>query len=388
MIFIKTGFYSTIKKFFALIFLLYACLTFLASGEDNSEPIKLRSEGYAVGPSYLVRQMAIEQAQKNAIERYILSFLPEAYLNYLKPILNKSSVYIKNAKILNENTINDKATIELEVELDEESIDKDVATCLIPYTPDLPVISLLILNSNTTDSDNIIYEESQVSFNAIEQKLKNLKFSVEKMNLNKEGISSKEINILINQGLDGKKQIALSQEADVVILGVNKYEIMQSMPDSQVAKCRCILTIEIFHSEDGKLINAFSISSSVQSKDYKEGMIQTAEDCALKSIPKIVTYSFLAGLSKDDDKKNIYIYFENFKDNMIAKNVMDLLETITYGCQTEVLFESKKRIKYKLYYDGPIVHIVDSVTNNPELKNKIIIQKVLDRKIYIRPAEN
>jgi hypothetical protein len=139
--------------------------------------------GLAEGPSYLVRQMALGEAYRNAVEQYLLSILPEKYLKHLNPLLNKSSLYVKSSKVLNENTTNDKSLVELDVEIDDESINRDATTILIPYISELPTISMLIINLNNKETKNKNEFVATNSYEVIKQKLNNLKFTVYEINI-------------------------------------------------------------------------------------------------------------------------------------------------------------------------------------------------------------
>ncbi|HOV32414.1 MAG TPA: hypothetical protein PLX23_03525 [Candidatus Hydrogenedens sp.] len=388
MIFLHKGgdtFFSLIKSLFFITLLSFPFIVF---GDESVEAIRIRAEGYAEGPSYLVQQMALGEAYRNAIEQYLLSILPDKYLKYLNPLLNKSSLYVKSSKVLNENTTNDKSIVELDVEIDDESINRDATTILIPYVSELPTISILMINLNNKETKNKNELVAINSYEVIKQKLNNLKFTVQGIKLRKNDTSDENILNLISQGLDGKKKLAMAQDTDIFILGVNQYETIGEFSDNQMGKIRCLLTLEIFRVEDGKLIDAFTTTSAVQSKDYKEGQTQSAEDCALKSIQKIITCSFLGTLKKEGNSSDIYLYFEEFENKKLIQDVINFLETITYGCKTELVSDTKNRVKIRFLYDGPIVYIVDSISNNPQFKNNIIIQKVIERKIFLSPSEN
>ncbi|MGC8738826.1 MAG: hypothetical protein ACP5UA_09305 [Candidatus Hydrogenedens sp.] len=370
------------EKIIILLTILILTAIFIpVIGEEVSEAIRIRAEGYAEGPSYLVRQMALGEAQKNAIEKYLLSILSEEHLKYLNPLLNKSSLYIISFKILNENTTNDKSVVELDVEINDELINKDITTLLIPYRTDLPTISMYILDLYTQDK-NSNFLECINAYEVIEKKLTNLKFSVKKTNI-ENNYSKSDIFQLIEDGLAGKKKIAMSQDSDVFVLGVNQYEIIGDIYNTQMQKVRCNLTLELFRVSDGKLLDAFTVSASVQGKNSSDAQKQSAEDCALKSIQKIITCSFLSTLNCPKNIKDVFLYFDNFNDKNLIKKIIDYLEVVTYGGKTELIFETPKRTKYLLMFDGPIVHIVDSIYNNNQLKNKIIIKKVVDRDIYL-----
>lgn len=383
MIFLQEsrGKITILPTFFILIIIAIS-----GRGENALESIRIRAEGYAEGPSYLVRQMALGEAQKNAIEQYLLSILSEEYLKYLNPLLNKSSLYIKSFKILNETTTNDKSVIELDVEINDELINQDVTTLLIPYKTDLPKISVYILDSCIYDK-NQQFSECVNSYEVLEKKLNNLKFEVQKTNL-ETNFSKDEIIRLIEDGLDGKKKMAMSQDSDIFVLGINQYEILGDVSNNQIQKIRCNMTSELFRVSDGKLLDAFTVSASVQAKNSSEAQKQSAEDCALKSIQKIITCSFLSTLNYKKDTKDIFLYFDNFQNKSLIKNVMDYLEAITYGSKTELIFETPKRTKYVLMFDGPMVHIVDSIYNNSQLKNKVVIKKVVDRDIFLTIPNN
>ncbi len=361
--------------------LILTIIPISAIGENTSESIRIRADGYAEGPSYLIRQMALGEAQKNAIEQYLLSMLSEEDIKCLNPLLNKSSLYIKSFKILNENTTNDKSVVELDVEINDELINQDVTTLLIPYKTDLPKISVFIIDLYTKDK-NPEFSECIDSYKVIEKKLTNLKFTVQKTNI-ETNFSKEDMIQLIGEGLEGKKKIAMSQDSDIFVLGINQYEIIGDISDNQMQKIRCNTTMELFRVSDGKLLDAFTTSASVQGKNPSETQKQSAEDCALKSIQKIITCSFLSTLNYQKNTKDILIYFDNFQDKNLIKKVMDYLEAVTYGSKTELIFETPKRTKYVLMFDGPIVHIVDSIYNNNQIKNKVIIKKVVDRDIFL-----
>jgi len=364
-----------------LAILILTIISIPAIGENTSDSIRIRAEGYAEGPSYMVRQMALGEAQKNAIEQYLRSMVSEEYLKFLNPLLNKSSLYIKSFKILNESTTNDKSVIELDVEINDELINQDVTTLLIPYKTDLPKISVFILDLYTQDK-NPQFSECANSYDVIEKKLTNLKFTVQKTNV-ETNFSKNDIIQLIGEGLEGKKKIAMSQDSDIFVLGINQYEIIGDISNNQMQKIRCNTTMELFRVSDGKLLDAFTVFASVQGKNLSETQKQSAEDCALKSIQKIITCSFLSILNYQKNTKDVFLYFDNFQDKNLIKKVMDYLEAVTYGSKTELIFETPKRTKYVLMFDGPIVHIVDSIYNNNQLKNKIIIKKVVDRDIFL-----
>lgn len=372
----------------SLLFITLLSSSFIVFADESVEAVRIRAEGFAEGPSYLVRQMALGEAYRNAVEQYLLSILPEKYLKHLNPLLNKSSLYVKSSKVLNENTTNDKSIVELDVEIDDESINRDATTILIPYISELPTISMLIINLNNKETKNKNEFVATNSYEVIKQKLNNLKFTVYEIKLKKNDTNNENIVTLISQGLDGKKKLATEQDTDIFILGANQYETIGEFSDNQMGKIRCLLTLEIFRVEDGKLIDAFTTTAAVQSKDYKEGQTQSAEDCAIKSIQKLITCSFLGTLKKEGNSSDIYLYFEGFEDKKLIQNVINFLETITYGSKTELVSDTKNRIKFRFLYDGPIVYIVDSISNNPQFKNNLTIQKVVERKIFISPSDN
>lgn len=371
-------------KIILLSFCIIISVLIGTQGEENPESIRIRSEGYAEGPSYLVRQIALAEAQRNAIEQYLLSLLSEEYLKYLNPLLNKASLYLKSFKILNENTTNDKSFVELDVELNDELINKDVTTFLIPYVTDLPRVSIYIIDLHNFPDNQ--YTEAVNSYEVMKNKLTNLRFSTQKCDVEK-NFNKSEIIQIIKEGLEGKKKIAMSQDADIFVLGVNQYELLGDLPDNQMKKVRCNLIVELFRVSDGKLLDAFNVSAAVQGKDLSEAQKQSSEDCAFKSVQRIVTCSFLFTLNHKKNTKDINLYFDGFSDKNLIKKVTDYLEAVTYGGKTELIFETPKRTKYILMFDGPIVHIVDSIYNNPQLKNKIVIKKVIDRDIYLTVSD-
>ncbi len=373
-----------VKKINYVLFIVLF-LPLIYGRSDSSQSITIRSEGYAEGPSYIVRQMALAEAQKNAIEQYLLSIISEEYLAYLTPLLNKSSSYIKSLKILNEETTSSRSKIELDVEIDDELINRDVTAFLIPYVTNMPEIAIFVLDLHKLPEEEK-YITADNSYEQIEKKLKNIKFSVRKVNL--EGhFKDEEIEQLIKLGLEGRKKIVMSQEVDIFIFGINQYELLENGGDSQVQKVRCNLTIEIFRPLDGKLLDAFSVCSAVQGKDLTEMRKQSAEDCAIKSVQRIITCSFLSFLGSQKNTKGVNLFFESIKDKNLIQEIVDFLEAVTYGSKTELIFETSKRTKYILHYDGPIVHIVDSISNNPKFKNKILIKKVVDRDIYLHDVD-
>lgn len=376
----------SLKKSKTFLYVSFIALILISKlfADDTSEYIRIRAEGYAEGPSYLVKQLALAEAQRNAIEQYLRSILSEKYLSYLTPLLNKSSLYIQSYKILNENTEKDRSSIELDVEINDDLINKDVATFLIPHVTDLPEISIYFVD--IPSSDNSPYLESKNSFKVIEEKLKNLKFTIKP--IDKENFKNdNEIEQLIKEGLESKKKIALCQKADVFVLGCNQYEILDGSFNNQLLKVRCNLTVELFRVSDGKMLDAFTVSASVQGKNFQEAQIQSAEDCALKSIQKIITSAFLSSLNYENNPKDIHLYFVDFEDKTVIKKMIDYLETVTSGCKIELVFETPKKTKYLLHFDGPIVYIVDSISNNREFKN-VAIQKVVEREIYMVPTNS
>lgn len=363
------------------LILLHLSVIFCAVSGGDERGVQVRATGYATAPSYVVKQTALENAIKNGFEEYLLSIVPVKYIKYLQGILNKSSKYIISMKIVNESLTKDTCSIEVEIELDDESINRDVATFIMPYLEDLPTV--LIMRVKEENLDNLDASWIDECVKLLIGKLENLKFNVAT-----DGRLSERIRDYFQRDklkeIETKKFFSVATDYDIVVIITPDIITEKINPQSDFVNYKGRAHIEIFRGYDGKLLDAFTSSSIVSSYLPQEGIKQAFEDAFIKAVPRIVSSSILGFLNVKDDKALI-IKLEGFEDQKIVDTLIVYLENICYGCKLETLCVLPGLSKIKLYYDGPTVYIVDSLMSSPEIRSKINIRKVVDRKIEIVP---
>lgn len=366
-------------SFCATLFILYAQFAFHTFAEELY--VKLRVQGSAIGPTHSVRQLAIEQAKRNAIEQYLFSILPEEFVDKVGHIFQQKEPYIVSTTILQEHTTTDACSVEMEVEIQNELIDTDVVNFLINQIQELPSISLLVVGEKMEGTQLDTVEESM---KIMGEKLAQRKFKVIRYEDMLKIMPEREIFNLVSCSLEEKRKVALAQESDIFVLGRNQYHVFDVLGDDKLKRCRCTLTVEIYRVDDGKLLDAYTCSSSVQAKNIEEGNRIAGEDSALKAIPKIITTSFLGYVNFLRQNDYLYIYVDGFEDLKLVEKIGNLIEIATGGSTLEWLTTSSKRSKARVKYDGPLVYVVDTISHHPELRDKVTIYKALDRRIYLR----
>ncbi len=367
-------------KFIQVIFFILVSLYLFA--EEKKEGVLVKAKGFASGPNYVVRQIAIEDAIKNGFEQYLLSIVPEKYQKCLRSIVNKSSKYIISFRIVDEISTRDTCSLEIELELDDESINRDVSTFLIPYLEELPSI-LILKNGEVEDNLKVLIDSS---IEVLVKKLSDLKFNVNTDAELPESLKNYyKTSALVD--MESKKRFVMATDFDIVVFLNLKSTTEKTHPSSDFVACRSSVEVEIFRSSDGKLLESFTSTSVVNSYKLEDGIRQSLEDSLTVSVPRLISSSVLGCLNKFDDK-SLIIKIEGFEDGTVVDIITAYLEKITYGCKTEVLCNLPGLSKIKLYYDGPVVHIVDSLQNFSELEDIVYIKKVVDRNVLIVPREN
>ncbi len=367
------------KVRFILIFLVILVSLYTFS-EEKKEGIIIRAKGFATAPNYLVKQIALEDAIKNGFEQYLISVLPEKYFKYLRSIISKSSRYIISLKITDEVINQNSCSIEVELELDDESINRDVSTFILPYLETLP--SILILGSNELKDDQKKYVSEAIK--KLVEKLEGLKFSVSSENNIPKTLENYYRNYPLVD-IEEKKQFTIASDFDVVVFISANTTLEKMHPSSDFISCRGSIELEIFRGNDGKLLDSCATTSLVNTYILEEGIKQSIEDALMMTLPKVVANSILGYLNRLEEKY-VIVKLDGFvENNSIVDIITTYFEKVTNGSRFEVLCNLPGITKIRLHYDGPIVTIVDLLNEIPELKNSISIKKVVGRNIHIIP---
>ncbi|MCX8065465.1 MAG: hypothetical protein N3G21_09890 [Candidatus Hydrogenedentes bacterium] len=350
--------------------------------EGKKEGTLIKTSGFASAPTYVVRQLALENAIRNGVEKYLLSIAPEKYLKHLNVIINKSSKYIISLRVTNETLSRDSCSVEIEIEIDDESINRDVATFLMPYLEGLP--SMLVLKAGEPKYDTILSVNECI--NLLTDRLRRLKFSVDTEIRLPEKLKEYYSNTPLVT-IEDKKAFSIASDFDIVVMITPEVEIEKTHPHGDFVSCKGIVRIEVFRGSDGKLLDAYTNASKVDSYSPQDGVKQSLEDAFLKSVPRMISSSILGFINVIEDKALI-IKLEGFSEQSFVDVIVTCLEKICYGCKLETLCVLPSFSKIKLYYDGPTVYIVDSLMDFPDLRNKISIKKVVNRNIEIISIKN
>lgn len=364
---------------FILIFLaiLVSLYTF---SEEKKEGIIIRAKGFATAPNYLVKQIALEEAIKNGFEQYLISILPEKYFKFLRSIVSKSSRYIISLKITDEVINQDSCSIEVELELDDESINRDVSTFILPYLETLP--SILILESGGLKDDQKKYVSEAIQ--KLVEKLEGFKFNVSSENAIPKTLDNYYKNFPIVD-IEEKKQFAMATDYDIVVFISASTTLEKMHPSSDFVSCRGSVELEIFRGNDGKLLDSYASTSLVNTYILEEGIRQSIEDAVMMTLPKVIANSILGYLNRLEERY-VTVKLDGFvENNSIVDIITTYFEKVTNGCKFEVLCNLPGITKIRLHYDGPIVSIVDSLDEVPELKDSVTIKKVVGRNIHIVP---
>jgi hypothetical protein len=350
--------------------------------EDEEETFTVRMESRAQGTGFSARRQAILAAQDQIIQEVLKALAPSVDEKLFRPILQKADAYIKGYQVLRFDTLGSYVRVEIDAEVREEKLRKDLAAIMLPRLENLPTI-LLYMSDFLPETQEPVLGGATTSCQTLIQQLEKQRIEVDVAETLTLHYSKEELLKACEGEIDIAAQYARSSLKDVVIFGKADAMVQENTLDSNINRHHATVTLHVFRGLDGKKIDALQATAAVLSVNPQEGAEQAIRDACAKMVYDLTTAAVIAALGAQHSSY-VQMTVEEPGSRERLDTLVNVLNIDPHVRNTEIIYFSEGLSRLKIEYSGPMSYLADYLNTYTYVGKILEIQRAIERDVTVR----
>lgn len=365
------------KVTFALFLSGVACV---AEGEDDGL-FTVRMEGHAEGVGFAARQTAIENAKHEVVVKVLEAIVASGDLEPFRALLRNASRYIASYDLLRHDPSDDATRVEIDAQVREAALRRDVAAIMLPRLPQPPTVLLLV--GERIGADCIVAApDLGVSETVLREGLAKLGLKVQGAAAAGEYYSQAQLIEIVTGDVELGGRFARGSLADAVIIGTAVTDIEEGPAGTNVQRNKAAVSLRVFRGVDGNMTEALTATAAVYSLDPTEGGEQAVQDACAKLVGDAAVAAIITVLGIQTANQ-VLVSVEGPRSRDCLAPIIATLEGDSAIEAVDELYFSEKLARLRVTYDGPMSHLVALLTPGPYCGRTLGVRHVVGRTITV-----
>lgn len=364
----------------AATILLMSCCLLAVAGQAGDELVKVRIEASAPGSGVAARDEAVRNAQRQIVSMILEAELAPCYLPQTEPFIGKAHEYFRSIQVVRQQSEENRTAVEVESLVYRKRLLEDAARFLLPRMADPPTVSLLVVERIGATGEVVPGQGTAEA--ELAKALEKAGLALAGAEDTRARYAPADLAAKILGDVEAASQFAREHLADVVILGESVSTEERSGASANVLANTAAVTLRVFRSSDGKLIEAFAREARVHATDGAEGRRWAIRDACEKIAGEAFLACLLAviGSPFQDD---VVITVERPGSRVRFGEFVDTLKVTAGVGEVEELFYSPGMARIRVEYEGSMAELVDSLAGKPYDGQTLYTRKAVHRTLIL-----
>jgi hypothetical protein len=348
---------------------------------DDAVRITVRCTGYAEGVGYAARERAINDARQRALMEVIQALVASEDLELFRPILREAASYVPGYELLRHDQIGTDTRVEIDAQVLEAPLHRDIATMMLPRLPEKPRV-LLVIGEKIGDDPIVAVPDFGAAEVAFKKALEDKGIEVRGVDTLDGLYTHPQLMELVEGGVEKGAAFARENPAHVAVIGTAQSTYTQLREDVNMRENRARVRLGVFRGVDGKMVDEIVSEAVVHSADPFEGGEAAVQDACRKAQSQVITAAVIALLSAHaSDALQVTVINPRTRERMEA--LMAALQREPGAGRPELLYFSPGLARLSLPFDGSLGALVDGIEWFTHDGAGIEVTRVLKRDVEI-----
>jgi len=341
--------------------------------------IQVRMAGEAEGTGTDARLEAIRNAEREMVTQVLeLGLCPEVLLK-LSTLIDKFSDYIQSTECISVKKDDGYTQVEIKSYVQRKRLLEDASTILLAKTTHPPTVLLLIAEKNATAEETARAGIAETTLGLLLAEAGLDLLDREAMHT---GVGEAALLQAIQGDLEAEKRLARQTLAQAVVLGQAVTKIERPASSANLLKNIANVTLRVYRSADGKLIESFGAEAAIHSQDPKEGGRAAIENACHKLKKDLALYVAMAAVSSPPSS-DVTITIEHPESRARFESLVAKLGLLGDG-DVDELFFSERLARVRMPYFGSLAALVDTLAAGKYEGRALEVRRALERNMTVR----
>ena len=318
--------------------------------------VRVRQEARAPGVGGAARVEAVAAAQKAVFVHMLESILGEDEATRLIPLLGNPARYLHSTRVLREDYADGATMVEIEAFVRATDLRNHAAALVIRRLPLPP--KALVLAAEQIGDDRPVVTEDATAYRVLCEALSENHIAIADASKVRERYAAAELIRRIRGDLDTARRFAQENLVDVVLLVHARAQAEPDERGTNVSRNQATVTVRLFRSRDGKLLEAATATAAVYGADPREGGALAIEDACTKVRHAIVVAAILEGVDAPA-QDNIIVTIKAVGSRARLREIRAALSEYAPVKAVDELYYSEEEARFRVQCDGPMGPLVD-----------------------------
>lgn len=351
------------------------------AADDDAVRITVRSTGYAEGVGYAARERAINDARQRALVEVLQALVSSEDLKLFRPIMREAQTYTPTYELLRHDQIGTDTRVEIDVNVMEAPLHRDIAAIMLPRLPEKPKV-LLVIGEQIGDDAILAVLEFGAAEVALKKALEDKGIEVRGVDTLDGLYTHPQLMALVEGGVEKGSEFSRENTAHVIVIGTARSEYTQVREDVNMRNNRAKLHLSIYRGSDGKMVDEIVSEAVVHSADPFEGGEAAIHDACRKAQSQVITAAAIAVLSTRASDA-LLITVMNPKTEVRLNALVQALEQEPGAGKGQVLYFSPALARVTLPFDGTLPSLVDGLDFFSHEGAHVEVTRVLKRDMEV-----
>ena len=363
---------------------LFACILFACphtAWPQSADTLTLRAEGFADGIGFAARARAIKAAEQDAVAQFLGTIVASEDLSEAETLLLRASDYVEGTEVIRCDQQGDATRVEIDARIAEKRLTRDIAEFFLPRLPAPPRILLVIGEQVCPDNIPAVLPDG-TGEKALKEALQKKGFQVSGVDTVESLYSHPDLVRFVTGDIETASAFARGAPEDVVAVGTAIAQPYALAPGSNLLRNEAVITLRVFRSFDGKMVDAVTLRHAVHAIDAHEGSVQAVSDACKKIAGDIVVAAVLTVLGTRMGS-DIQLTVENPGQRSRLDALLSLLQNVPGVAVVEELFFAPHLARISFAYTGPLPYLVDVLRDRVLEGATLRIRRVVVREMRL-----
>lgn len=358
---------------------LSVCICFPVFAQGDV--LTVRVEGRAQGLGFAARDAALADAERQAVEKVLESLVGVDDLRSLQAILRNAAGYVKHSDILREDSIDDMTRVEIDAQVALGPLHRDIAGIMLPRLSAPPRVQLL-LGEKLGPAPIVTVPDFGIAEVTLVDGMDKAGIEVTGADALNQTFTHASLVEIVNGGVEEGSRFARSRDADLVMVGTAVEEAGEAGGNGQVLRTRVLVTLKIFRTSDGKMLEELSAAGVVHGQDAWINGEEAAQDACRRLLGDVIDATVLAMLAMADAGEIVVTVEQPGKPDRVNALIQYLLADDEVR-SVEQTFYADNLARLRVAYRGDMVRLADMLAPVVCEGRKLEVLSVVGRAITV-----
>jgi len=331
----------------------------LAHAADD-EVLTIRTEARAEGTGFTAKTKAIARAQENAIGQLLGRMAPQVDPQLMEPIFREASRYVDSYDLLRQDTVDDATKVEIDAHIAARPLQQDLAGIVLPRLPEKPTVVLLMGEQFVGDKITAVPDEGTAEV-ALRTGMRKLGLQVSSSSELSQTYQQSDLIEILAGGVSGGARFAQENLCDAAIVGTAVCALEPNAFGTNVSRVRATLTLRIYRSVDGKLMEEVVTHAAIAAEDLVAASEEAIRDACVKvqgSATVATVMTVLGAVGKD----RVHLMIPSPGPQEQAEKVLSILQGEDLVSDLSAPYYSSKMYRLSMQYEGPMSYLIAQIS--------------------------